>query len=324
MWCKDHGMTVRTVWTCPLSVVRIDALCNSVLFGLFRSPGSISQTGQEIETRHRKYDAFRVPLTVGANFPQRVLDLLLLPRLLWSKNLPPVALRKRINSKQFPLILYGFPPFSPASPTATFAIKMPVRSTAYISVLPHPGPPPTCPLLLLPTKVKAVKRAHPAPVPMKKVSPPGPKLPEGYVFVPLLSRSHTPAPERGAQAETRGLPNDYQYYQQSPPCEAPGTQGRFGGRVVLLPKRGDDLSDGVMKVKPRVQGPFCWRPNSLSTCDTDDGESGKFNGRPLLRTGDTDDGLLRVVEFSSISSNDSNVIPLSVEVSLLCTDKLQN
>ncbi|KAJ7699645.1 hypothetical protein B0H17DRAFT_1129245 [Mycena rosella] len=205
---------------------------------------------------------------------------------------------------------------------------MPVRSTAYISVLPHPGPPPTCPLPLLPTKVKAVKRAHPTPVPMKKVSPPGPKLPEGYAFVPLL------APERGAQAETRGLPNDYQYYQQSPPCEAPGTQGRFGRRVVLLPKRGDDLSDGVMKVKPRVQGPFCWRratddgpsgcgwirrameldddvsdghegsmvarfgshfgtpqPNSLSTCDTDDGESGKFNGRPLLPTGDTDDVL---------------------------------
>ncbi|KAJ6522765.1 hypothetical protein DFH09DRAFT_1330358 [Mycena vulgaris] len=59
---------------------------------------------------------------------------------------------------------------------------MPARSAAYISALPHPGPPPTCPLPPLPTK--AVKRAQPAPVPVKKAAPPVPRLPEGYAFVP--------------------------------------------------------------------------------------------------------------------------------------------
>ncbi|KAJ7123117.1 hypothetical protein C8R44DRAFT_735708 [Mycena epipterygia] len=48
---------------------------------------------------------------------------------------------------------------------------MSIRS-AYISALPHPGPPPTCPLPSLPTK-KA-----------NRTSPPVVKLPEGYAFVP--------------------------------------------------------------------------------------------------------------------------------------------
>ncbi|KAJ7123080.1 hypothetical protein C8R44DRAFT_735676 [Mycena epipterygia] len=59
---------------------------------------------------------------------------------------------------------------------------MSIRS-AYISALPHPGPPPTCPLPSLPTK-KANRCAKRSPPPMKKTSPPVVKLPEGYAFVP--------------------------------------------------------------------------------------------------------------------------------------------
>ncbi|KAJ6583026.1 hypothetical protein DFH09DRAFT_1309270 [Mycena vulgaris] len=63
-----------------------------------------------------------------------------------------------------------------------FNVKMPACSAAYISALPYSAPPPTCPLLPLPTK--AVKRAQPAPVSVKKAAPPVPRLSEGYAFVP--------------------------------------------------------------------------------------------------------------------------------------------
>ncbi|KAJ7499492.1 hypothetical protein FB451DRAFT_1161968 [Mycena latifolia] len=58
---------------------------------------------------------------------------------------------------------------------------MPVRTAAYISSLPHPGPPPTCPLPPLPTQVT---RAQTTPAPVKQMPPPLPKLPEGYAFIP--------------------------------------------------------------------------------------------------------------------------------------------
>ncbi|KAJ6544164.1 hypothetical protein B0H19DRAFT_1267466 [Mycena capillaripes] len=61
---------------------------------------------------------------------------------------------------------------------------MHTRSNAYISALPHPGPPPTCPLPPLPTmKATPAKRRQPATA-HKKASPPVVKLPEGYAFIP--------------------------------------------------------------------------------------------------------------------------------------------
>ncbi|KAJ7102407.1 hypothetical protein B0H15DRAFT_943322 [Mycena belliarum] len=55
-------------------------------------------------------------------------------------------------------------------------------ASTYISSLPHPGPPPTSPLPPLPMKAGTVKRARR--VPTKKVSPPAPRIPEGYAFAP--------------------------------------------------------------------------------------------------------------------------------------------
>ncbi|KAJ7499500.1 hypothetical protein FB451DRAFT_1161975 [Mycena latifolia] len=55
-----------------------------------------------------------------------------------------------------------------------------IRTAAYISSLPHPGPPPTCPLPPLPTQVTRAQ----TPVPVKQTPLSLPKLPEGYAFIP--------------------------------------------------------------------------------------------------------------------------------------------
>ncbi|KAJ7664728.1 hypothetical protein B0H17DRAFT_1143663 [Mycena rosella] len=154
--------------------------------------------------------------------------------------------------------------------------------------LPHPGPPPTCPLPPLPTKVKAVKRAHP-PVPTKKVSPPAPKLPEGYAFVPppvpltypasyhLIPAGPQNAPKR-KRAVFQTITNITNKVRRAKRQELKMTVLRDAVGFRRAMDLDDDVSDGGEGSMVARFGSHFDRILSQHD-DTDGGESGKLNAR---------------------------------------------